>query len=461
MKIKPISRTIKATALTNPNPSFVSQVKAGANQRPFRAIKMDAAVPVSDTTEAPMKIKRTASTKVKAIAPKGYGVAQFEFSKEKFADEAAVKKWLDDGGYSDYTIVATSKGFEVSDTDSSFEPGSVARIDGGVEGLTVFVGKFDGSASQIDDGDEEGGEGDEAAVERAAEEEPVAAVEGEEAAPAIDPPARVRAAPAPAEGGQETEAPEAEEEAAPEGDAPAPAAKAEGEEEPAPAAEEPAPAEEPAAPAAKAEGDPAPAVEEPAAEPTDADRAKSMLEAIGQVQTQKGVYEAAALGQIVNQLGWIVYDADYSGLSDETVAKIKAAALALLDAFMQAATDAADELTAVFRTAEETAARAAPVAEEAAPADDMAALVAAAVEKAMQPVIARAEAAEAAATEASERAQRAEAELSERVEADNARGQTRKGADDPIPDVSTDKPQERSRASQSILSSFGSRHARN
>ena len=133
MRVKPISRTIKANALTNPNPSFVSQVKAGANQKPWRAVKMDAAVPVETPEDVSMKIKPTQKTSnaiVAAVAPKGYGVMQFEFATEQFADEAAVKAWMDAGGYEDYTVTTTKSGFEVVDDAGRFIAGSVSKIDG-------------------------------------------------------------------------------------------------------------------------------------------------------------------------------------------------------------------------------------------------------------------------------------------------------------------------------------------
>jgi len=456
MKIKPIRRTIKATALTSPDPSFVSQVTAGANQRPYRAVKMDAAtVATPDNPEEPMKIKKKATATVDAIAPKGFGVMQFEFSKEKFADIAAVQKWMDAGGYTDYEITETGNGFEVGDDAGRFETGSVRKIDAPVEGLTVFVGKLSAEAL-IEEIDEPEAEGDDATTTESDD-----AAEGDvpeaEAAGDVDPPKRTRTAP-PAE---------------PEADAPAegddaPAAKADD------AAEETAEAEkgkggkkggkdykkkkddQQVSEAPTGDGaDDAPAQPD---EPSDADRARSMVEEIEAKRT-KGVYEAAELGKIVNQLGWIVYEADYSGMSDTTVSQIKSAALALLEAFRQAAVDAADELSEVFRSeAEREAVTTERSANPPAPATetvDIAALIETAVAKAVAPF--REEAIEAKA-----RAEKAEAELAERVEADNSRGQTRKGADTPDPEVSTQEQageKKRSRASNNILASFGSRHA--
>ena len=194
---------------------------------------------------------------------------------------------------------------------------------------------------------------------------------------------------------------------------------------------------------------------------TDAEKATAIIVRADHMLKAKGVYEATHLGEIVNSLGWIVYDAEYTNLSETTVTKIKDAALMLLEAFMQAAEDAADELKLVFKSAEERA-LAAPIADLVIDTPiDIAALVATEVAKAIAPLEARTIKAERVATEASERAVTAERSLSERVEADNARGQTRKGADDPVVPESTSKGVGvRSQASRSILSSFGSRHAR-
>lgn len=457
MKVKPISRSMKATALTNPNPSFVSQVKAGANGKAWRAVKMDAAVPVDDNTpEEDMKLKpvkkSAGTTVVAAVAPKGYGVMQFEFAKSAFADEAAVNAWMEAGGYSDYTVTSTKSGFQIENDDAKFIAGSVSKIDGFATGVSAFVGKLSNPEA------EEPEEGD--AAETAAKSAEAIA---EGTTPKVDPAPRTRA-----------EQPAAEGEPAAEPAAVEPTVVAETPADisaPAEPVEAVIPAEQPAVeavpdvvvadvqPVAPAEGEVAPAA---GAEPqTDVEKAAEIVVRADQTLRSKGVYEASRLGEIVNQLAWIVYDADYSGLSEATVTQIKSAAQSLLDAFMAAAADAANELTEVFKSATERAKAAAPIVAPVVETPlDIAALVAAEVKKAIAPVEARASAAEAAATEASERAVTAERGLAERVEADNARGQTRKGAEDPVIVERTDKPTGgRSQASKSILSSFGSRHA--
>ena len=449
MRVKPISRSIKATALTNPNPSFVSQVKAGANQKPWRAVKMDAAVPV-ETEEDDMKRKPTQKTAgsavVAAVAPKGYGVMQFQFAKSEFADEAAVTAWMDAGGYSDYEITATKSGFEILNDEARFLTGSVSKIDGFSKGVSAFVGKLTDPDADPDAVEEAGDAAETAA--KAAE----AIAEGQ--SPTIDPPARTRA---PAE------------EPAPEPEAVEPTVVAETPADisaPAEPVAEVIPPEQPAEVVEEVQpvaAEPAPAATPPV-EQTEAEKAATIIVRADQALREKGVYEASRLGEIVNSLGWIVYDAEYTGLSPETVTQIKAAANALLAAFMQAAQDAANDLTEVFKSAEERAKAAAPVVEptpaiQKTPAD-IAAIVAEAVKSAIAPLEARVTTAEGEATAAREETATAQRALSERVEADNARGQTRKGAEDPVAPESTSKDAApRSQASKSILSSFGSRHA--
>lgn len=470
MRVKPISRTIKANALTNPNPSFVSQVRAGANQKPWRAVKMDAAAPAETPEDESMKIKPTkksANAVVAAVAPKGFGVMQFEFAKADFDDQAAVDAWMEAGGYSDYTVTETAKGFEIVDDAGRFIAGSVSKIDGFAKGVVAFVGKLTNP-----DVAEEDQSGDPVETEKAATEAIAEAV-----APVVDPAPRTRAGAPEGDEQPEAEAP-AGEIVAPAADVVEPTTVADtasaisAPAEPVPGViptEQPAaePVAEPAAPAAPTvevtvQPGAAPEAAPTGAPPAAAQRAAEVAirSVLDQNPRTKGVYEATSLGEIVNRLAWIIYDADYTGLSEETVTKINGAALALLDAFMQAATDAAEELAEVFGVPEQDTAAAR--SDQAAPETpvDVAALVAEAVSKAIAPLEARVITAESAVTEANEATATAQRELSERVEADNARGQTRKGADDPLaPESTSNAPTPRSQTSKSMLSAFGSRHA--
>lgn len=124
----------KARALTNPTPNFVSLVKGGANQRPFRAVRMEGVKPSEPTQED------SDMTNVKL--DDGHDIAALKFSGETFATEAAVKAWLDQGGYSAYEIETTKDGFTVTNTAVEFEEGTTQKVEGAVKGLTVYVGKL-------------------------------------------------------------------------------------------------------------------------------------------------------------------------------------------------------------------------------------------------------------------------------------------------------------------------------
>lgn len=139
MKIRPTEKSFKARALTDAQPSFVSLVRAGANQRPFKVVKMDpdAIEPQeNDMTEETQKSEQEAALAV----GNGYGIVAIRFSGEDFDSETKVKAWLDEGGYVDYEITSKDDGFEVN-SGLDFELGSVRRTDPRT-GLQVFVGKL-------------------------------------------------------------------------------------------------------------------------------------------------------------------------------------------------------------------------------------------------------------------------------------------------------------------------------
>lgn len=132
---EPRSKEVNARALTDPKPAYVSIVQAGANQAPFRSVKM---VDVLSAEEAGDMVE-----KLKAMQVDGYEVARIRFAKgEVFPDEAAVKAWLEDGGYSDHAVKEVDDGFEIENEADKFE-GDVVEIetDGGTA-LTIWVGKL-------------------------------------------------------------------------------------------------------------------------------------------------------------------------------------------------------------------------------------------------------------------------------------------------------------------------------
>jgi hypothetical protein len=86
-------------ALTDPVPQQVSLVFAGANKTPFKAVRAEGVPQGDDDVMTDVSIKSDT-----------HAIVRIDFAATKFADEASVKAWLDDGGYEDYTINAGESG---------------------------------------------------------------------------------------------------------------------------------------------------------------------------------------------------------------------------------------------------------------------------------------------------------------------------------------------------------------
>jgi hypothetical protein len=142
MKRTSRTATIEARALTDPRPTFVSIVKGGANQRPFRAVKMDDRL---GAVAAAMKEDNTMAKKTAPQIKEGYDIVTLSFSADVFNTEASVIKWLDDGGYVDYAIKKVADGFEVH-SDDEFVEGTTEKVEGTVKGVTAYVGQLAGDA---------------------------------------------------------------------------------------------------------------------------------------------------------------------------------------------------------------------------------------------------------------------------------------------------------------------------
>ena len=98
------ARTLRKTAkaLTDPRPEFVSLVFAGANKSPFRALRADGQVEGDNSM-----------TDSSAIKAETHALARVDFFQTHFADEAAVKNWLVEGGYVGMKVEKTDDGFAV------------------------------------------------------------------------------------------------------------------------------------------------------------------------------------------------------------------------------------------------------------------------------------------------------------------------------------------------------------
>lgn len=124
MQRNPVRKRTRAKALTDPQPVFVSLVKAGANMTPFLAVKAE----VIDGDED-MQVAQKSDD---------HGIASISFNKEQFASKQDVAAWLDAGGYTDYEIEDHKALFVVKGEDELTEISEVATKD---EGITLFVGK--------------------------------------------------------------------------------------------------------------------------------------------------------------------------------------------------------------------------------------------------------------------------------------------------------------------------------
>ena len=123
-------KTIQARALTKPQPRFVSLVSAGANQTPIKTVKVD----IVSTKEVSM-------TKIAALKADGHEVQRITFKKgDTFPDEAAVRSFLDEGGYTFTDLDEVDDTFVVENKSDEFTE-DVRRIEVD-DDLTVHVGKL-------------------------------------------------------------------------------------------------------------------------------------------------------------------------------------------------------------------------------------------------------------------------------------------------------------------------------
>ncbi len=376
MQRKPKTYIIAARALTDPNPAFVSIVGGGANQAPFRAVKMD------EDTASPSETTAKENLMAQAELAPGHDIVALKFSTAAFADENAVKAWLDEGGYDGYDIEAGEKEFTVSNKSVEFEEGSTQKVEGAVKGLTVYVGKVK-VEEETEKTEEEAA--DDAALTNASHVEPQAVIRSEDAT----------------EGEAASDEPEAEAE-------------------------------------------------------FDATKADEFVTKV------KGMYEVSELAYVLMSLKYLVMDADYTGMADEDVNKIKSAAGELIDVMGNATEDMIKNLEDAFKamkgdggTAEASTEEPAEDAEkdeaeaDAAPAEDAAAPEGEAAEKSddategtadepaekdeVDPVLEAIAGlktfVEEGLKQVNDKVDATKSEIDERFEAVESTGQTRKGAD--------------------------------
>lgn len=200
-KPKDIQKTVKL--LTEPEPAYVSLVEHGANQTPFKVVKSlqyklnekDAEEMINKTAR---QVAKSAENTLKSADDKA--IVGIRFASEQFPDEASVTKWLEEGGYQDFTVKAIDSGFEVSSTDEGDAFGAdTTELDTGI-GVKFQIASLSAAKKEAGEGEEEvapesGKESgnDEAAAEAEVVADPAAEAvvesgetSGEEAAPAAE-----------------------------------------------------------------------------------------------------------------------------------------------------------------------------------------------------------------------------------------------------------------------------------
>lgn len=291
MRREPTTSNMTAKALTNARPVAVSLVNAGANQRPFKVVK-SAEVPDKPLPHTIKQEDKTMNQQGTLKQKAGFDIASVAFAIDKFPNEEAARKWLDDGGYVDYDIESSSKGFSVVSA-VDFEEGSFEAVEVPDEGVTVMVGKL------------------------VAEPESTAAEKA--AAEATDQASKV------ADTSESAE---------------------------------------------KSDDDKRLSVMKSMLEGVVGDEDK--VDADGIVSRAKSMYETHEIADVVMDLSWLVRDADWMGVDEASVAKLKTAALIILEVLTQVMGDTVDDFAKTFRQANTVEKTGAQASETAAAAGDQA-----------------------------------------------------------------------------------------
>lgn len=130
-QLKKITKVVRV--LRDPHPEFVSIVERGANQIPFKSVKID-------QTDATNTMK-TRATKVTKVSPSIAEIHKVVFSGEKWKDEAQVRTYMEKEGYTNFEVEKVDDTFVIEAiAEENFElVQPVVKED---EGVTMFVGKL-------------------------------------------------------------------------------------------------------------------------------------------------------------------------------------------------------------------------------------------------------------------------------------------------------------------------------
>jgi len=149
MTRNPITVQKVVTLLSDAHPTFVSLVGHGANQTPFKSVKvaeLPQTQPIADTTMS--KPAEPVTKGAVGAPPAGTEINKIVFAGEQFPTDAAVTTYLTAKGYSNFAVEAVDSSFVVKAMDeNAFE--SITPIAATDAGVTFFVGKLAAGADPI------------------------------------------------------------------------------------------------------------------------------------------------------------------------------------------------------------------------------------------------------------------------------------------------------------------------
>lgn len=137
--------------MTDPQPEFVSLVRAGANMTPFLAVKADKGTPATKGEGAAPVAE---STETVVVKQEGFEVSEFQFDPAHFAKKSEVEAWLKDGGYVDFKIEEVDGSFVVKAEGLIFE-GELSEVTAAT-GVKAKVGKV--AAGAVDEDEQQHGD---------------------------------------------------------------------------------------------------------------------------------------------------------------------------------------------------------------------------------------------------------------------------------------------------------------
>lgn len=125
-----------ANQMYDPKPELVSLVRHGANQTPFKVFKAEQAAQ-RGRIEGEFDMKKAE-------------IAKAQFNIAQFADETAVKTFMEGHGFTDCTVLKTETGFEVPGAEADVFDGAELKTVQIADGAVFFLGKLKDGATGLE-----------------------------------------------------------------------------------------------------------------------------------------------------------------------------------------------------------------------------------------------------------------------------------------------------------------------